>query len=127
MCRFHENQATIADFIVRQDKSMGCFIKDKKFKSRKGHNSEKIHFELFPLKLWTALWIVYTYCKFQVNIFSNDRGITKCQSLHDNANAKTTAIPWVSSKNSKAKKINRCTHTCTGRQWKPHCDLSFAG
>ena len=33
----------------------------------------KMHFELSPLILWIALWIVNTYSEFQVNIFSNNR------------------------------------------------------
>ena len=37
-------------------------------------------FELSPLIVWVALWIVnIRYSKFQVNIFSNNRGMTKCQ------------------------------------------------
>ena len=50
-------------------------------KLKKGHNSIKQHFELSPLTVWTALWIVSTYPKFQVNIFSNKRDITKCHSF----------------------------------------------
>ena len=41
-----------------------------------------MHFELSPLIIWIALWIVNTYSKFQVNIFSNKRNITKCQFSH---------------------------------------------
>ena len=36
-----------------------------------------MHFELSPLIVWIALWIVNKYFEFQVNIFSNDRDITK--------------------------------------------------
>ena len=52
-------------------------------KSKKGVNSEKkiMHFELSPLIVWIALWIVNTYSEFQVYIFGNDRDITKCQSF----------------------------------------------
>ena len=41
-------------------------------KLEKGYSSEKkkMYFELFPLKVWTALWIVNTYFEFQVSIFS---------------------------------------------------------
>ena len=46
-----------------------------------GHNSEKIHFELYPLIAWIALWIVNTYSEFQVNIISNNRDNIKCQSF----------------------------------------------
>ena len=38
-----------------------------------------MYFELSPSIVWIALWIVNTYFKFQVNIFSNDRDITKSQ------------------------------------------------
>ena len=40
-----------------------------------------MHFEVSPLIVWIALWIVKTYSEFQVNIFSNIRDITKCQSF----------------------------------------------
>ena len=50
---------------------------DKKAKSKKENNSEKMHFELSPLIVWIALWIVKTYSEFQVNIFSNNRDIEK--------------------------------------------------
>ena len=40
-----------------------------------------MHFELCPLIVWIALWIVNAYSAFQVNIFCNNRDITKCQSL----------------------------------------------
>ena len=38
-----------------------------------------MHSELSPLIVWIAVWIVNTYSKFQVNIFSNNRDIAKCQ------------------------------------------------
>ena len=66
-----------------QCSTVGCFVEDKKSKSKKGHNSEKTAFSdkdaLSPLIVWIALWIVNTYSKFQVNIFSNNRDITQCQ------------------------------------------------
>ena len=61
--------------------AVGCLIEDKKSKLKKGHNSEKMHFELSSLIVWITLWIVNTYSEFQVNIFSNNRDITKCQSF----------------------------------------------
>ena len=66
---------------------------------------KKMHFELSPLIVLIALWIVNTYSNFQVNIFSNNRYITKCQFLHHDYsdNAKAIAIPQVFSKNSLAK------------------------
>ena len=76
----------------------------KKAKSNKGHNSEKISFELFSLIVWIGLWIVNTRSKFQVNIF---RDITKCQSF-------CTTMPtlkqylWIISENSRAKSKEFC-------------------
>ena len=58
-------------------------------KSKKGHNSEKkIDFELSPLILWIALWIVNTCFEFQVISFGNNTEITKCQSF-----CMTTTMP----------------------------------
>ena len=56
-------------------------------KSKKGHNSEKMQFELSPSIIWIALWIVNT--KFFHNIATNANAI---------------AIPRVFSENSQAKK-----------------------
>ena len=82
----------------------GGLIEDRKFKSKKGHNSEKKkHFELSPLIVWIALWIGNTYSEFEVNIVSNSRDTTKCQFLHhqdDNTDAKAIAISWLFSENS---------------------------
>ena len=39
-------------------------------------------FELSPLIVWIALWIVNTYSEVQVNIFRSKRDIVKCQSFH---------------------------------------------
>ena len=58
-----------------------------------------MHFEWSPFIVWIALSIVDTYPKFQVNIFSNNRDITKCPKfLHsdddnNNDDAKAIAIP----------------------------------
>ena len=38
-----------------------------------------MHIEWSPFMLWIPFWIVNTYSKFQVNIFSNNTYITKCQ------------------------------------------------
>ena len=40
-----------------------------------------MHFELSHLIVWIALWIKHTCSEFQVNTFSNNRDITKCQSF----------------------------------------------
>ena len=49
--------------------AVGCLIEDKKSKSKKGRNSakKKMHFELSPLIVRIALWIVNTYSEFQVS------------------------------------------------------------
>ena len=55
--------------------ALGCLIEDKNSKSKKEHNSEKkkkMHFELPPLIVWIAVWIVNTYSHFLKNIFSNN-------------------------------------------------------
>ena len=54
----------------------------KNSKSKKGHNSEKKKkIDLSPLIVWIFLSILNTYSEFQVNIFCNNRDITKCQSF----------------------------------------------
>ena len=50
-------------------------------KSKKGHNSVKKNEGLSPLLVWVPLLIVNNYPEFQVNIFSNNRYIRKCQSF----------------------------------------------
>ena len=72
-------------------------------------------FELSPLIVWIALWIVNTYSAFQVNTFSN-RDITRyykmSKFLHyanddpDDVNAKAIAMPQLFSENSPGKKDN---------------------
>ena len=66
-----------------------------------------MHFELSSLIVWIALWTVNTYSKLQVNTFSNNRDITKCQSWHaddDNADTKAiAAVPRIFSEKSRAK------------------------
>ena len=59
-----------------------------------------MHFECYLLIVWIALWIVNTYSEFQLNIFHNNRDITKCQS----DDGKAIAIPRVFSENSEANK-----------------------
>ena len=49
-------------------------------KSKKGHNFVK-KIGLPPLLVWVPLLIVNKYSEFQVNIFSNNRDIRKCQSF----------------------------------------------
>ena len=52
--------------------------------SKKGHNFVKKIGGLPPLLVWVPLLVVNNYSEFQVNIFSNNRDIIKCQSfLHD--------------------------------------------
>ena len=87
-----------------QCSTMGCLIEDKNSKSKKGNNFERTHFELSPVTLRILLWIVNTHSEFQVNTFSNNRGITKCQSFcMTTSEAKAIAIPRLFSENSQAK------------------------
>ena len=62
-----------------------------------------MHFEMSPLIVLIALWIVNT-SEFHVCICSNKRDITqkKCRFLHNN-DAKAIAIPRVFSENRKAR------------------------
>ena len=48
--------------------------------SKKGHNSVKNE-GLPPLLVWVPRLIVNNYSEFQVNIYSNNRDIRKCQSF----------------------------------------------
>ena len=99
--------------------TLGCGVLDgdKKSKSKKGHKPEekkKMHFELSPLKVWIALWTVNTYLEFQVNIFSDDCGISECQSFADtdhSDDAKAIATPWISPENRRATKGLDISHT----------------
>ena len=50
-------------------------------KSKKGHNFVKKNEGLSLLLVWVPLLIVNNYSEFQVNIFSNNRDIRKCQSF----------------------------------------------
>ena len=51
-----------------QHSAVGCFIEDKTSKSKKGHNPEKkMRYELSPLIVWIAPWIVNTYSELLVN------------------------------------------------------------
>ena len=55
--------------------------KKKKSKLKRGIILKKLLFELSSLTEWITLWIVNTYSQFLVNIFNNNRDITKCQSF----------------------------------------------
>ena len=50
-------------------------------KSKKGHNFVNTLEDYLPLLLWVPLLIVNTYSEFQVNFFSNNSNIRKCQSF----------------------------------------------
>ena len=96
--------------VIYENKSIACGCQRSavgclRIKSLSLSLKNKMHFEMLPLIVWTALWVVNTYSEYKVNIFSKNRDITKCQFLHtnDNADAKVIAIPWVLSENSKAK------------------------
>ena len=64
-------------------------------KSKKGHNFVRKIGGLPPLLVWVPLLIVNNYSEIQVNIFSNNRDIRKCQFLHDAAadDARAMTIP----------------------------------
>ena len=49
-------------------------------KSKKGHNFVKKNWRLPPLLVLAPLLIVNNYSEFQVNTFSNNGDIRKCQS-----------------------------------------------
>ena len=50
-------------------------------KSKKGHNFVKTMEDYLPYWNWFPFLIMSNYSEFQVNIFSNNRDITKCQSF----------------------------------------------
>ena len=62
-------------------------------KSKKGHNFVKKIGGLPPLLVWVPLLIVHNYSEFQVNIFSNNRDIRKCQSFCMTPPPPTTTPP----------------------------------
>ena len=74
----HGNKSTACRY---QRLAVGCLIEDKKSKSKKDIILKMNHFELSPLIVRIALWKVNTYLQFQVNTFSNNRDIAKCQSF----------------------------------------------
>ena len=89
-------QATLA-FKVQKDENMSttCGCQCSAVRCLESLNRKRI-----------ALWIVNTHSEFQVNIFSNNRDITKCQFLHaDNTAAKAIAISQVFSKNNRVNKM----------------------
>ena len=49
--------------------------------SKKGNNFVKKIGGLPPLLVWVPLLIGNNYSEFQVNIFSNNRDVRKCQSF----------------------------------------------
>ena len=50
-------------------------------KLKKGHNFVKNNWKITSPMVWVPLLIVNNYSEFQVNIFSNNRDIRKCQSF----------------------------------------------
>ena len=63
-------------------------------KSKKGHNfvTKKIG-GLPPLLVWVPFLIVNNYSELQVNIFSNNRDIRKCQSFRTTTTPPPTTTP----------------------------------
>ena len=65
----------------------------KILRQKRGIILGKMNLELFLLFVHTTLFIVHKYFEFQVYMFSNGRGMTKCQFLLDNDDdTKLTAI-----------------------------------
>ena len=56
---------------------LGCSCNLETSKLKKGHNFVKKVGGLPPLSVWVPLLIVNNYSEFQVNIFSNNRDISK--------------------------------------------------
>ena len=85
----HPKLGNIPHFITAQQKkkqehrmqdaqlSCSCWVE----KSKKGHNLVKKNGQLPSLLVWVPLLTVNNYSDFQVNIFSNNRDIRKCQSF----------------------------------------------
>ena len=59
----------------------GLLLHLENSRSKKGHNFVKKIGGLPSLLVWVPLLIVNNYSEFQVNIFSNNRDIRKCQSF----------------------------------------------
>ena len=57
-------------------------------KSKKGNNFVKKNGRLSPLLVWVPLLIGNNYSEIQVNIFSYNRDISKCQSFPQNFKSK---------------------------------------
>ena len=71
-------------------------------KSKKGHYFAKKIGGFTPLLVWVPLLVVNNYSEFQVNIFSNNRDIRKCQSFR--TTPPTTTTTTFSSKTAELKK-----------------------
>ena len=72
------------DFRIVANKSTTCGFQRlavENSKSKKGHNFVKKNCGLPPLLVWVPLLIVSNFFEFQVNVFSNNRYIRKCQSF----------------------------------------------
>ena len=66
--------------IFSNNRDIGLHFENSK--SKKGHNSvKKLEDYTHPLLVWVPLLIVNNYSEFQVNIFSNNGDIRKCQSF----------------------------------------------
>ena len=85
----------------------GAWQRIKCLSWKRGISLEKMHFKLSLLIVWIALWIVNTYSKLRVNIFSNSKDIRKCHCFctmtTDKDDAKAIVITRVFSENSRAK------------------------
>ena len=62
--------------------TLGCGCIKKILSQKRGITLSKKIGGLPPLLVWVPLLTVNNYTEFQVNIFSNNREIRKCQSFH---------------------------------------------
>ena len=99
--------------VYQKKKSTACRcqrsdVRSKRIKSLSGKRGivlSKMHFELSPLIVWIALWIVIAYSKFEVNIFSNYKMSYNDDDADDNDDAMAITIPRVFSENSRTKDV----------------------
>ena len=93
-----------------------------------------MHFELSPVIVWIAFWIVNTYFESRVNIFCNNIDITKCQSFcvdadedADGDDVKAIATPRVFSENRRANYSYRSFKSLQTTKLKASADDKFDG
>ena len=73
--------------------TLGCSRIQKILSRKRGITLSKKIGGLPPLLVWVSLLIVNNYSEFQVNIFSNNRDIRKCQSFCTTTTTPPTTTP----------------------------------